>query len=91
MNTNTQELSIIVGLTPAPAFTTEDVAAVRKGITDARHDFARLYDFFAGNCDTEQFTVFLGIGEMYCNPLTRKAWNRTIFKEIARIEATFSY
>lgn len=68
-----------------------DIGCIRKGILDARGDFARLYDFYAGNCDAERFTSFLATGSYYTSQLTRAAWSRTIFKEIDRIEASFTY
>ena len=74
-----------------PDTTTHDVGCLRKGILDARRDFARLYDFYAGNCDAERFSAFLATGGYYTEPLTRAAWSRTIFTEIDRIEASFAH
>lgn len=71
--------------------TIHDIGCIRTGITDARKDFARLYDFYSGRCEASLFGQFLAIGDFYTEPLTRAAWKRTIFKEIDRVDALFAH
>jgi hypothetical protein len=68
----------------------QQLAAIRTGILDARKDFNKLYHFWSGTCDAEMFSKFLAMGDFYVDPLTRKAWQHTIFKEIDRVEALFA-
>lgn len=86
MNTDTQSIEIQAASEKSER-QTHELGAIRTGILDARKDFPRLYDFYAGTCDSELFAGFLAIGDFYVEPLTRQAWKRTIFKEIDRVEA----
>lgn len=72
------------------ASVTAIAGAIRTGIIEARQDFNRLYHFWSGTCDAERFAAFLAIGDFYTDPLTRRAWQQTIFKEIDRVEALFA-
>jgi hypothetical protein len=72
-----------------PDVSVHDLAAIRKGILDARRDFPRVVDFYTGECQTHRFKDFLATGDYYTDELTRRAWKTTMFKEIDRVEKLF--
>ena len=67
--------------------TLQAITQIRLGITEAKADFGKLYSFYSGTYNTALFSAFLATGDFYLSPLSREAWRRTIFAEIARVDA----
>lgn len=71
------------------AMTTAEMVSIRAGISTARADFHTLYNFYTGKTPIDLLDDFLGLGDLFADPLAGRAWSRTIRREVYRLESLF--
>lgn len=62
------------------------MAAIRRGVVQAKEDFSSLYLFYTGEYHMDLYEDFLNLGDTFHDPLEGRAWKRTICQEVHRFE-----
>lgn len=62
------------------------MAAIRRGVVQAKTDFSALYLFYTGEYHMDLYNDFLNLGDIFEDPLEGRAWKRTICQEVHRFE-----
>lgn len=68
---------------------TASMVSIRVGIAAARADFPTLYAFYDGTASLDLLDDFLSLADHFEDPLTGRAWSRTILRKIYRLESLF--